>query len=184
MGCIIIEAPAALGLLRPPALPLGPQHHRAVGFGQHMGDAPQRPAVDHLLHPPEGAHEAVVIAHLPHQPARGRQLRQRLRLLRVQAEGFFAEHMQPPLQRGAHHRRMQPRRRGDHHRVRPGLLQHLVIAAEHPGRDISVQQADQEPGGLRCACLGIGVGVDDREMRQAHLTQADNTDPNLFTHGG
>ena len=175
MRGVVVEAAAALGALGAPGRALALQHHRPVGLGQHVGDPADGAGLDQPLQLAEGAGVAVVIADLVHQALRPGERGQLLGLAPVEAERLLAEDVDAGLERLAHHRPVQPRGRRHDHPVEPGR-QHRVVVAEHRHAGIAADHVEHEPGGIADHHLGLGVRVDDGEVRQSHLAEPGDAD--------
>ena len=176
MTSVVVQRAATFALGRTPGATLGPKHHRAIGLGANVVDAPQCARIDDARGFLEGAHEAVVITDLIDQTFGLGQRGQPLTVGWVEHEGLFAEDMKPLVQRLLDHRGVKLRRRRDDHRVERLACEQLVVVvvALQPG---VLRQYIGEIGRLvtRRDHLHARVSIDDRVMRQSHLAQPDHS---------
>ena len=178
VGRIVVQAAAALGLVAAPGAALCAEHDGAVRLSEDAADAADRACVEKVLDLAEAPHEPVVIPDLRDHAGASCRRGQLLGVRRAERERLLAEDVQAMFERGAHQRPVRPGWRRDQDRVEINLAQHRLVAPVGRERGLLPEHASHIARRLADRCdLDLGVHVGDREVREAHLAEPDDREP-------
>ena len=115
-------------------------------------------------------HEAIVIAHLVDELLALGELRQAVAGLRIEPEGFLAEHMQAALEGGLHHLGVVLGGCRNDQTIERLFREHSPVIGVRPDARVFCEHVENIAGGVTDRPQrDFWMGIDDGMMGQAHL---------------
>ena len=177
VGGVVVEAPTPRAALGAPGPSTRPQNHGTRSRDPEVVNGADHATLEQAMHLLKRRHEAEVVTDLGHRLVARSEFDHSLPVVERESQRLLDEHVDAVLERVRRDLRMTLRRRRDDERVGTrGLDQRCVIRVSlEPG------VLGHEPRDVRGRVAGAhhlhpGVGSHDRQMREAHSAEPDDSD--------